>query len=166
MLKKMASVLVVAVLAGGMLVGCQGEQKVEENNAQTSNHAAAEPVAIKSKTHGSDKAMNETGVTLVKSDEEWDALGMQGDKPNFNEESVVVLSLGEVPTGGYWARITGVQQVGDVLYVQGIVNQPGSEEVVTEAIEYPYCVAVIEKVDANDVQYDVQEVSGQQPAAE
>ena len=166
MLKKMAMLMAMAVVSGGVMTGCAGNKAADGQAGEAMGAMKAEPVAIKSQMHGQQMKGGETGVKLVNSDAEWESLEIEGMKPNFGKESVVLLSLGEVPSGGYWARITGVQQVGDVVYVQGVVNQPAPGQVVTQAMESPYCVAVIEKVDANNVQYDVEEVMGEQPPVE
>ncbi|QQE13795.1 protease complex subunit PrcB family protein [Planctomycetota bacterium] len=159
MLKRFASVLVVAVLAGGFVAGCANNQKAVKGP----EHSMSEPVAIKKAQAGSDAALTSAGVQVVNSDVEMNELGadLAALKPNFDEESVVILSLGEKNTGGYWVEITGVQQVGETLYVQGRANQPGENEIVTEAIEYPYAAVVIEKVEPASVIPDLDQVEGQ-----
>ncbi|QDU32026.1 hypothetical protein KS4_00540 [Poriferisphaera corsica] len=157
MLKRIASVLVVAIVAGGFVAGCANSPKAAEGP----EHSMSEPVAIKKAQAGSDEALNTAGVQVVNSDVELNELGADLDlQPNFDEESVVIVSLGEQNTGGYWVEITGVQQVGDTLYVQGVANQPAEDEMTTQVIEYPYAAVVVDKVDAVNVIPDLDQVSG------
>ena len=159
MLKRFASVLVVAILAGGLVAGCANDQKT----AKGPEHSMSEPVAIKKAQAGSDNALTSAGVQVVNSKVELNELGadLAALEPNFEEESVIILSLGEKNSGGYWVEITGVQQVGETLYIQAVANQPGENEFVTQAIEYPYAAVVVEKVEPATVIPDLDQVEGQ-----
>ena len=147
MLKRVASTLVLAILAVGFVAGCQNDQKVTK---EASKHSMSEPVAVKGKVAGSNAKLSEAGAKVINSKADLDAIGVEeiiALNPDFENESVVILSAGDVPTGGYSVDITGIQEVGDTLYVQGVINEPAEDTVVTQVIEYPYASAVIEKVE-------------------
>ncbi len=100
---------------------------------------------------GDSAALTLPGVRLIKSEEQLRALGsdeLLAIAVDFDDSDLVVVSMGEQPTGGYWCDVTAVQQVGNTLWVQATVNRPGEDEVVTQALTYPYCAAVIEKTAA------------------
>jgi hypothetical protein len=162
MLKRMEMAVWVMVASLLVLGGCQ--QKGD--GPLVDETAVAEPVEILSQTCGDDVQLTlPMGVELVRNETELRALGsseLAEMDVNFRRHDLVVLSLGEQPTGGYWGRITGIQQVGDVLYVQGIANAPGAGMSVTQALTHPYCVARIAKTTASEARSDITAVQGQE----
>jgi hypothetical protein len=96
-----------------------------------------------------------------------DALGAQELSElevDLDQYDLVLVALGQQPTGGYWVHITGLQRVGDVIYVEGIANAPADDEAVTQAQTYPYAAAVIPKVNAAlALRSSIQSVQSQQP---
>ena len=161
MLKRLVSVLAIVVIASGFVAGCSQRQKAAP---KPTKHSMSEPVAIKQAKAGSDQALRTSGVRVINNEAELKELGAESFEifnPNFENESIVILSLGEQKTGGYWVEITGLQQVGETLYVQGVANKPGEEEIVTEAIEYPYAAVLVEKVEPKRVIPDLNQVTGQ-----
>ncbi|MEO1237961.1 MAG: protease complex subunit PrcB family protein [Planctomycetota bacterium] len=75
----------------------------------------------------------------------------QGVKVDFARHSVILLSLGEQPTGGYAAEITALQVKGNEVFVQATATRPGPEATVTQAITYPYAAVATEKLPAGVV---------------
>ena len=141
------------VLLASLLTGCESIPSLPP----------AEPVTILDAQRGDDPALEVGMVKLFKS---WDELESMGAVSlaeltvDFAQADVVLFALGVQPTGGYWADITGVQKVGEVLYVQCTVNAPGEDQMVTQAITHPYCVATITKTTATTVLSDPEEVRG------
>lgn len=121
------------------------------------------PVTILRKFSGNDEALKFPAVMIVKSQAELqgiNAKSLMDAKVDFAKESLVVVALGDKPTGGYWADITGIQAAGPQLFVQGWANKPGKDAVVTQAVTYPFAAAVISKTTATTVRSDVQSVMG------
>ncbi len=121
---------------------------------------------IKRRHNGSDQGLKEPTVQLIRSAEQLEALGssdLAGLGIDFARESLVLLALGEMPTSGFWARITGVQRKGDVLYVQGLANRPHESETVTPSLTYPYEAVVIKRVRAARVRSEIESVFGRSP---
>ncbi|MEX0653909.1 MAG: protease complex subunit PrcB family protein [Phycisphaeraceae bacterium] len=161
MLNRLA-LLALPLFAVALFAGCETTRTDAPDAGDAYQGARAVPVI--QQMHGSDPALDAPRVTLIQDRPALDNLDADSFDEldvNFTEHDVVVFALGEQPTGGYWAHITGVQQVGDVLYVQGIVNQPGEDEAATQALTYPYAVAVIPKTDASIALSDIQEVTGE-----
>jgi hypothetical protein len=152
--------LMVCVLAmcGLMLGGCRGGQPRVESGVN-----GTRGVSLFAQNSGDSSTLTTAGAWLITSAAELDATGseeLRGLNVDFDTHSLVVVALGEKPTGGYWARITGVQVKGDALFVQAVANRPGPKDAVTQAITYPYAAAVVEKVSAATVHPEVQSVEG------
>lgn len=141
--------------------GCESAPK---ESAAPAAVQSIQPVAIVSQTHGSDLALTQPMVKLITTQEQLDALGAEslaGLEVDFAQQQVVLVTLGSQPTGGYWTKITAIQQLGDTLYVEGLANAPAEGDVVTEALTYPYAAAVIPATSATTALSDIQSVTGQ-----
>lgn len=153
--------LVVLTLALGLtLVGCQGA-------AKSSAAGKAQPVQILRTQTGSDAGFQAPQVLLINSAEELSATGSQELSklsPSFETESIIVLTLGQQKSGGYWAQILGVQVQGNQIFVQGIANRPADEEATTQALTYPYAAVVIPKLHG-EIRSEIESVVGH-PAPE
>lgn len=142
-----------------LLAGCASEQQMDEPA-----RGMAMPVEILDYMTGSDAALDQSRVLLVQSQgqlEEVAGDALAGLKIDFAVHSVVVLALGERATGGWWASITGLQRDGGLLYVQGTANKPGPDEMVTEALTYPFAAAVIPKTTNVQLVPEIDSVVGQ-----
>ena len=101
------------LIAAGLLVAPGCETAPEEMPYQTMD--LAEPVPMSYKAIGGHPALAEPGVQLVSSQAQLDALGVDdllGRAVNFNNDEVILATLGEMPTAGYWINITAVNQEG------------------------------------------------------
>lgn len=84
----------------------------------------------------------------------WAALtANQADPParpevDFDEGTVVVLLLGERPTGGYAVEIERVRERRDGMEVVVDVTRPAPGDMVTQALTTPYFVALLPVADA------------------
>ena len=149
------------LFAFALLTGCE---TARTPGPAGESHQGARAVPVIEQVHGNDPSLDQPVVTLVQDRAALQRLGanaLEGMDVNFSEYDVIVFALGEQPTGGYWAHITGVQQVGDVLYVQGLANQPAEDQAVTQALTYPYAVAVIPKTTARIALSDIESVRGE-----
>ncbi len=163
--------LTVAALAGaGVVVGgcASGPGEATGGSGATgvpaTRAAAAEPVEVLELVRGDNAALSRGGVMLVKDAAALEATGLttiEGLSPNWDEQDVVILALGEQTTGGFWADIRGIQLVGDTLYVQGVVNRPGDDAATTQAITHPFAAALIRETSATRAQGDYEEVVGE-----
>ena len=122
------------------------------------------PLTITKVHLGNDPGLPPYDVVLVNSKKELEALGstdLVKQNIDFTTVSLVVFSLGEQPTGGYWANINSVQIRGDALFVQGVANQPGPNDMVAQVLTYPVCAVEIEKVYAARVHPEIETIIGQ-----
>ena len=143
--------LVVAALLGPAvtLTGCQSGGEGGPSEAAPS--ALASPVEIVEGMTGDSEALaGVVGVRLIKTQEQFDALGDPRIYPSldFEEFDLVIASLGQRNTGGYAVEITALQQEGATLVVVGHATVPGEDAVTTQAITHPYAAAVIANTDA------------------
>lgn len=130
------------------------------------NSGLAQPIVIVEGVTGSSGILDQPGAMLFTSQKELDAMGAASIFPgpiDFKSNNLVVLAGGEMPTGGYWVRIKSISQVGDELFVSGVANKPGSDEVVTQGLTYPYHAVLVEKTDAKIAIPEVKSVTGQSP---
>ncbi len=59
----------------------------------------------------------------------------------------ILVTYGEKPTGGYTVEIAEIARQGEELFVTVQFSEPGEDEMVTQAITYPYDLAVVEETD-------------------
>ncbi len=152
------------LIAAGLLVAPGCETAPKEMPYQTMD--LAEPVPMSYKAIGGHPALAEPGVQLVSSQAQLDALGVDdllGRTINFNNDEVILATLGEMPTAGYWINITAVNQEGDVLQVYGQANRPTEDMAVGQMITYPYCAVVVPKTGATQVRDQIESVEGMEP---
>lgn len=151
----LTTVAALTMLSLVVLPGCKSQ-----GSARPSTSTA---ISILRHQTGSDAGFKLPGVVLVKNAQQLQNMGsteLSKLDVSFDKESLVVLALGEQKTGGYWARITGIQITGSTLWVQGIANRPAEGAVVTQAITYPYAVAVIAKSNADKVMSEIESTTG------
>lgn len=132
-----------------MLIGCESVPKAT---------SLTTPITIFKHYHGNDSGLPAHSVELINSQDELEQIGsveLINKDVDFSHVSLVVLSLGQSPTDGYETCISSVQIRSGELYVQGIAIQPGSDEVITEALTYPYCAVEIEKVYSDTVHPEI-----------
>ncbi len=137
------ALLLITAISSLALVGCSS--KTAKTTATDSDFRALPIVSQKS---GDSHALLDPGVFLINSRNDLTAMGLIDDfgQTNFARQSLIVLALGERPTGGYSARIVGVQQAPEGVYVQGIAYAPSPESANTMAITHPYDAVVVPKV--------------------
>ena len=66
---------------------------------------------------------------------------------DFERESLVLVALGERPTGGYAVEIREVLAGGGALHVRYVEVRPGARCFVTQAVTYPYAAVAIPRFD-------------------
>ncbi len=148
----LSALLVTALLAAG----CQ--------SSAIPSIGSTTPVNVVQQITGNDPGLINPSVTVITSPAQLQALGskdLAAKKIDFGRWSVVLLALGQQPTGGYWARITGVQDRGDQIFVQGLANKPGPNDSVTQGVTCPYAAALIAKTKTTVVHAEIQSVIGQ-----
>ena len=67
--------------------------------------------------------------------------------PDAGEGTYLVAFWGEKPTGGYSVQVRSVQTDGDRVKVHLSLEKPPKEAMVTQALTYPYAVAVVRNED-------------------
>ena len=150
------------VMAGLLaFAGCEAPQEMPYQTMDL-----AEPVGILYKAVGGHPALTEPGLTLISSQAELDAVGVDeliGRDVNFYNEQILLATLGECPTSGYWINVTMVHQEGDLLQVYGQANRPGADEMAGQMLTYPYCAIVIPRTGATTVRDQIESVEGLEP---
>ncbi len=118
------------------------------SGCKSGSPAEPTPVVIHEHKTGDDAALKTTGITLINSQEQLAALGsetlaqMQVD---FAAHSIVLVTVGEQPTGGFAATVDGVQVGGGKVYVQATVTTPSGPA--TQALSHAYALAITDKVE-------------------
>lgn len=148
---RMMNFLMVAALASTALIGCKGDG---ETDTPTDGVALAAPVAIGERVDGNSAALKTLGTYHIETKEQYDALGDADIFPgglDFDESDLVIVALGEQPTGGYSVSIESIQLAGGELAVTGKATAPGADAVVTQALTYPYSAVSIPNTKADKV---------------
>lgn len=158
--KKLVAVIMMLSLTA--FVGC--ETMSDEMPYTTMD--LAQPVEILHTVVGGHPGLDQPGLKLIASQAQLDALGdddLIGRPVNFNNEVVVLATLGEMPSNGYWIAITDVYQEGDTLQVYGQANRPGGDAMTGQVLTYPYCAVVVQRSGATLVGDQIESVEGQDP---
>ena len=147
--------LALAALLGPAIVsaGCKSDGDVVADPPEMGD--VAQPVVIIESASGTSAALTDLGVMLIKTQAEYDALGEPDIFPgefDFDQYDLVIVALGQQPSGGYSVDITSIQQAGDKLLVNGTTRRPGEDEFVTTALTYPYDAAMIANTSATWVE--------------
>ncbi len=140
-----------ALFAAGaaiLLVGCQ-----------SGIGGRTTPVPILHHSQADDAGFQHATVELINSWDELNAMGstaLNDIQVDFDSQSLVVLALGEQTTGGWFAQITGVQERGSELYVQGFAYPPSGDAVTTQAMSYPIAATIIPKSKATMIHPEIE----------
>jgi hypothetical protein len=77
---------------------------------------------------------------------------------DFSENQVILLSMGEKPTGGYTIRVDSVEEINGTLKLIATETHPGSNCMVTQALTAPYLfvkVLSVERIETVVVRTEV-----------
>lgn len=158
MYRRTPILIVLCAAVAAALIACKPRGVIEIPDREP------HPVAILQHFTGSDPGLKEPVVMLINSQDDLQELGSEKliDEPiNFKKQSLLLVSLGERPTGGYWTKITAVQRQESALYIQGIANRPREDEPVTQTLTYPYAAVTIKKVYAAKVRSEIESAQGE-----
>jgi hypothetical protein len=143
------------VVSLGLLAGCESTGGLPSN---------ATTLTLLRQSAGDDSGVNDAGVWLLNSAKDVQGTGstsLAAVKVDFNTESLLVLTLGQRPTTGFWARINAVQRAGDNVWVQGTANKPAKGDVVNQVVTTPYVAVVVAKIPAGGkVRSEIDSVTG------
>lgn len=158
-MRLMVMLTATAVLSAMMLAGCASDQGMDP----AAKLGSTEPVSISEKIMGSDPGFDEPGVFVAKSVDDLIAMGsldLVGKDIDFNTSMVLVVALGEQPSGGYWVTIEAVQRKDQTLYVQGVANAPAPDQMTTQQMTYPYAAAVLPRMEVTQIMPEIESVVG------
>jgi len=62
----------------------------------------------------------------------------------YEEILYMLVTYGEKPTGGFEVEITGIEQKDDKIVVTVDFSEPGKDDMVTQALTYPYDLAMMD----------------------
>jgi hypothetical protein len=68
------------------------------------------------------------------------------EKIDFSANQVILLAMGEKPTGGYAIRVDGVEEINGALKLIATEAQPGSNCMVTQVLTAPYLFVKVSSV--------------------
>jgi len=68
-----------------------------------------------------------------------------GQTREHEDKLYLLVTYGEKPTGGYAVEITGVTKTENRVIVTASFTEPAEDEMVTQALTYPYDLVVIEE---------------------
>lgn len=148
----MMKLFVVAALACSALVGCKGDGASKAST--DTGIELAQPVTILERIKGHSAALNTIGKMHIKTKEAYDALGDASIFPgeiDFDAHDLVIVALGEQPTGGYAINIESIQLQGGELAVTGKATAPGPDDVTSQVLTYPYCAVLIPSTKADKI---------------
>ena len=154
---------VAPMFAAVLAAGCQSAPQQPEPMRDLAVHQV-EPVTIVDRAHGSDPALQQERVALIRTQDELAQLGAQSLQEmnvDLEQHDLVLVALGQQPTGGYAAEIESLQKVGDEIWVSGYARRPAEDAMTTQQLTYPYAVAVIPNAEPGvQLASDIQSVEG------
>jgi hypothetical protein len=106
---------------------------------------------------GVSSGIHEARRSVVRTPEEWTALWTKhaGERLpsdpvpviDWTKDMVVVVVLGDRPTGGYSVEISGVEQLKDKLVVRSHAIEPAPGSVQTQAVTSPFAFRTVPRFD-------------------
>ncbi len=155
------TMLTAAGLAASLLVvGCQSNVKTRTADSQMEmalpeldrpevavvvDPSAVDPVAIIGQANAEMGGPAVYTLALVNEVSGLPKAVAQEGKVDFEKSSVVLLGMGEQPTSGYSAKITGLQRIGDTIYVQAVFVRPDAGDAAAQVVTSPWAAAKIAK---------------------
>lgn len=149
-------------------VGCQGNgMKSSGKPAPQANEEPVEGLVIAERLSGDQSGITRPRFELITSQSRLDALQseeLSNLAVDFDKHSLVLKTLGQKPTAGYWVWIDSVSRKGSRLYVQTTVNAPGEGAMTAQVITTPYCAAVVPKLPGGLIEIEEPEEVTDQPS--
>lgn len=149
---RMMNLFVVAALSCSALIGCKGDGDATADPGSEST--LAQPVTILERVNGNSDAIKTIATMHIETQAQYDALGDAEIFPgeiDFDKNDLVIVALGEQPTGGFAVNIESIQLDAGELAVTGKATVPGPDAVVTQALTYPYSAVLIANTSADKV---------------
>jgi hypothetical protein len=147
---RMMNLFIVAALSCSALIGCKGDG----GTTVKAGSDLAQPVTILERVNGNSDALKTIGKMHIETQAQYDALGdadIFPGKIDFDANDLVIVALGEQPTGGYSVNIESIQIQGGELAVTGKASAPGADAITTQVLTYPYSAVLIENTSADKV---------------
>jgi hypothetical protein len=148
----------------------QGSEASDKAGSDNGDNAPGNATSLTwTKLHaGSQSKMDKRSMFVINNKTKFDELwsiafqqGMAPGKPNidFSKNSVLVLFLGQVNSGGHSIEPLSIRSLGnDPGYIVTVRhNKPGTNCVTTSAIEYPYYFALTDKIKSEKQEFKVSE---------
>jgi hypothetical protein len=82
--------------------------------------------------------------------------------PDSGEGTYLAAYWGEQPTGGYSLAVHSARLQGDRVTVRLVLREPPPDAIVTQALTYPYAVAVVRDLDPQGKQFSFTDRSGRE----
>lgn len=140
-----------ALLALAASADCGGRSSPAGESPAETTPAATRPIPIEASYTGIQEPLR----TLVRTRQEWEDLwsrlaANRIPRPSppavdFSNEVVVVVAMGNRPTGGYVVRIDSVRYEKDTLWVDVTTVSPGTGCITTQAISAPAAAVAVER---------------------
>ncbi|WP_428387870.1 protease complex subunit PrcB family protein [Mucisphaera sp.] len=140
------------------------------NKDQTTQASAAEaaidlakPLGILETVRGDSEEFPDPGLFVINDPADlngYDNSPLADLAVDFNSQSIIVLALGQQPTGGYWASIDAIQREGTEVVVQGKANRPAADQMVSQVISHPFAAAVVPKIQSVTIRSDIEGLMG------
>ena len=149
------------LLAPALALTACGSDPVQTTPVREAAPASAGPalaidVPILGKVSGDQLAGDDYGVKLLNVAELvgtglGQAFASAGVELDPEAHSVVLLALGEQPSGGFAADITALQHKGGTLYVQGTATAPADDAATTAVLTRPFSAVAVQRVPVGTV---------------
>lgn len=101
---------------------------------------------------GSYSALTEEDSWVIKNENAWNEFKQQSNIQeeiltpiNFDAHTIIAISQGEQPTGGYSIQVSNIEEFDNELVVHIVTGAPNENDTVTLAFTQPYQVISIEK---------------------
>ncbi len=125
MMRKTLLLAVVVFAALILIIGCEEAPAVPDDVEEIEVPGDELPVAVQEWIAGS---LNDFGAQILE----------------YEELLYLLVTYGEKPTGGYAVEITSITEEDGKLVVTVDFSEPGEDEMVTQALTYPYDLAMLD----------------------
>lgn len=172
-MKQSLVILLIISIIGMVFVGCTKEQPVDVNQPAENN----EEQNVDVQENEDNEVVEEEEVEVVnvgfevlnfeELDEELqekaeEAMKEEGFVILDEEDSIILIALGERPTGGYSVEVQAVEKHEDEVTIVYAELEPNEDDAVTEAIEYPFVIIKIDTEVTNLKLHNIGEVEAEE----
>lgn len=141
-----------------LVVGCSAGNETSDRPSETSEEPRELPVEMISSDEPGQGPERPRAVLAPSADALSAEVGPE--VPDSGEGTYVAAYWGQKPTGGFSLAVKSARLEGEAVTVKLLLKEPPPDAMVTQALTYPYAVAVVRGLDPEGKRFDFVDEKG------